>query len=120
MYCPKCGDLMEETDASDFRELYGPTCRIMYRCARGDMYLSPKMATDLYDSFVAKTAPPAKPAPQSFRWGSGWHCPLCGVPMEELKGTNAVLCPICGGNLGPFIYHLVELHPHRSDNGGWR
>jgi hypothetical protein len=23
------------------------------------------------------------------------------------------VCPACKGNLGPFIYEIVEFHPHR-------
>lgn len=40
--------------------------------------------------------------------------------MNAIQESNAILCPKCGGNLRPFMYHLIELHPHRSDDGGWR
>lgn len=77
------------------------------------MPLSLSMGKGLYESFVARSVPPKDPIRTGFRWGGTWYCPGCGVQMQEVSGTNGVVCPKCGGNLGPFIYRLVELHPHR-------
>jgi hypothetical protein len=71
------------------------------------------MAKGLYQSFVARSVRPIEPTPASFRRGGVWFCPGCGIQMEDAPGTNGVKCTQCGGNLGPFIYKLVELHPHR-------
>jgi tRNA(Ile2) C34 agmatinyltransferase TiaS len=103
MYCPKCGDPMDAEGAT-------------FKCARGEMILSMDMAKGLHESFVAPTVPPQKPThleSPSFRSGGDWFCPGCGVQMEDIPGTNGVKCSQCGGNLGPFIYMLIELHPHR-------
>jgi hypothetical protein len=45
MYCPKCGDVMEEK---------GET----FLCVRGNMPLSPRTARQLYASFVNKSQEP--------------------------------------------------------------
>jgi hypothetical protein len=101
MHCPKCGDAMDEDDATA-------------KCVRGEMELSQFLAKGLHDSFVARSVAPKQPVPsKAFRWGGSWFCPGCGVLMSEVPDTNGVICPDCGGNLGPFIYQLIEHHPHR-------
>ena len=100
MYCPKCGDELDESGTE-------------IQCVRGQMGLSQHLARGLYASFVARTVPPRELGPASFRWGGVWFCPGCGIEMKEVVGTNGVLCPACKGNLGPFIYEIVEFHPHR-------
>jgi hypothetical protein len=112
MYCPKCGELMEEI------EWYGSTelrKEVTYKCPRGYMELSLDLAKRLHEAFIARSVPPKEPVAtgrSSFFWGGNWFCPACGVSMKEIQGTTAVVCPNCRGNLGPFIYHLIELHPH--------
>jgi hypothetical protein len=100
MFCPKCGDAMSED---------GPEIE----CVRGQMGLSQFLAKRLSDSFVARSVPPKEPVPIGYRIGGTWFCPGCGVEMEEVAGTNGMICPDCKGNLGPFIFELVEFHPHR-------
>lgn len=78
------------------------------------MLLTQHMAKCLHESFIARSVPPKEPIPtDSFRWGGTWYCPGCGVQMQEIPATNGVVCPKCGGTLGPFLYRLVERHPHR-------
>ena len=97
MYCPKCGDVLEEKVGS-------------FRCVRGDMPLSGHLAKRLYACFVGKSEQPEDKQFGS-RYGGQWFCPGCGVPMEE-ETPGAVRCPQCSRNLGKFLYQLVELHPH--------
>ena len=101
MYCPKCGDVLEER--------YGT-----FVCIRGDMPLSRGMAEGLYTHFISKSE-----IPEAFRTvrrlGAGrWYCPACGVLMRE-DSSHEVRCPECGRDIGPFAYHLIELHPHLGD-----
>jgi len=100
MYCPKCGDALKEDGE-------------FLACERGEMQLSQHLAKGLFDSFVTRSVPPKEPVPSTFRWGGTWFCPCCGVAMQEAVGTNGIICPKCGGILGPFIYQLIEFHPHR-------
>lgn len=100
MYCPKCGDVLVEEGAT-------------YSCRRGEMQMSQHMANCLRDSFVLRCVPPEQAVATSFRWGGQWYCPGCGVLMSEITGTNGVECPRCRGNLGPFIYGLIEHNPHK-------
>jgi len=78
------------------------------------MELSKHMAELLFDAFIAQSVPPKDPVrPKSFRWGGAWFCLRCEKQMDEAVDSNAVQCQVCGGNLGPFIYELIEFHPHR-------
>jgi tRNA(Ile2) C34 agmatinyltransferase TiaS len=107
VYCPICGDHMDTEGAT-------------FECVRGEMVLSMDMAKGLHESFVARSVPPIEPTrvpSPSFRWGGIWFCPGCGIQMEDVAGTNGVKCSQCGGNLGPFIYMLIERHFHRSGDG---
>jgi len=96
MFCPKCGELLAEVNGE-------------LACIQGSMSLSARMRRDLDECFVARSRMP----PESnfdFRWGGNWFCPGCGCKMQEESG--AVTCPECHRNISPFLYHLVELHPH--------
>ena len=99
MYCPKCGEVMQEKGGT-------------FECVLGDMQLSAEMARHLYASFVSRTEEPEDfTFKDGSRWGEGWFCPGCGVAMRE-EVPGAVRCPQCRRNLGKYIYRLVELHPH--------
>jgi DNA-directed RNA polymerase subunit RPC12/RpoP len=102
MYCPYCGDLLKEKNGT-------------FVCVRGETELSPHVGRGIYDSFILKSVPHKKPAPSTFRWGGHWYCPACGMEMEQLPGTNGMICSHCSGNLGPFIYELIELNWHKLD-----
>ena len=79
-------------------------------CVRGGMELSRDMAERLNACFVAKSEDP-EDLRLSVTVGGRWYCPGCGVPMKE-EVSGVVRCPQCGRNLGKFLFHLVELHPH--------
>jgi tRNA(Ile2) C34 agmatinyltransferase TiaS len=100
MYCPKCGDQMEERGGT-------------FECTRGQMPLSQDMAHHLYASFVSRSEEPEEFAfaTPGYRWGGKWFCPGCGVLMQE-ESPGAVRCPKCRRNLGKYLHSLVELHPH--------
>jgi len=83
---------------------------------RGEMLLTQQIANGLREAFIARTVPRKKPTPATFHSGGTWFCPSCGVPMQEISGTNGVVCPKCCGNLGLFLYWLIERHPHRFGN----
>jgi hypothetical protein len=101
MYCPKCGETMEEVHDG-------------FKCVRGDMPLSEDLAKNLFAGFIAKSEVPPEftfPLESGYRWGGNWTCPGCGVAMaEEVPG--AVRCPQCHRNLGAYLNRLIELHPH--------
>lgn len=107
MYCPMCGDKLKQD---------GET----FTCMRGELDLTVHMARLLHASFVERSVPPKQPVAIKFRMGGTWFCPGCGVQMQEASGTNGVICPKCGGNLGPFLYELIEFNtPHRNGDQ-WR
>jgi hypothetical protein len=98
MYCPKCGDLLEQING-------------VWTCRRGDMPLSDHLSAALVDRYVLKIrASEHRPAP--FRWGGVWYCPGCGVQAQERDGL--VACHECGESLNEFLYELIELHPHKD------
>jgi hypothetical protein len=97
MYCPKCGDALQESQGS-------------FKCLRGDMELSRYIADRLYACFVAKSEEPEE-AKLAYKVGGRWFCPGFGIAMkEEIAGT--VRCSQCRRNIGNFIPQLVEFHPH--------
>jgi rubrerythrin len=102
MYCPKCGDSLEEQ-------------RGVFRCERGEMELSPFMAERLYSGFVSKTEEPEdfRFTQAGYRFGGKWICPGCGVLMHE-EEPGAVRCPQCRRNIGKYLRQLIELHPHEG------
>src|ERR1700722_13802985 len=110
MYCPKCGDVLEETAA-------------VFRCVRGDMELSRHLGDRLRACYITLSERPMEPPLSSIRYKGGvggrWFCPGCGVSTEE-KTTWDVRCPQCGRSIWGFIHDLVELHPHRDDDGRYR
>jgi uncharacterized Zn finger protein (UPF0148 family) len=98
MYCPKCSELLQNIDGE-------------LTCVSGDMALSKRMENDLYECFVSCSREPRE-REFEFVWGGTWFCPGCGDQMIE-GAKGAVRCPSCQRNLAEFIYHLVELHPHK-------
>lgn len=111
MYCPKCGDVLRETNET-------------FTCLRGDMELSQHLATHLFVCFVSKSEQPKEPPSVNeitYKGGVGglWFCPGCGVSMEE-KTPWAVRCPQCGRSIWQFLHELIEIHPHKADNGNFR
>ena len=96
MYCPKCGDLLEESKSG-------------VKCLKGQMPLSPDLARRLKECFILKSDEPSK-LRFTFGVGGKWFCPGCGVEMLEKDGY--VRCPQCELSLNEFIRHLVELHSH--------
>ena len=97
MYCPRCGDVMDDS---------GPTLR----CVRGNMPLSPHLDQRLRDGFTKGGQPPDEGA--RVNWGGHWFCPCCGVRMSHRDGR--VSCPDCGRALSPYLYQLIEIHPHED------
>lgn len=99
MFCPKCGETLVDVAGE-------------LTCPRGNMGLSQKMASDLYECFVTETRLP-KEREYNFQWGETWFCPGCGIQMIE-GDKGAVRCPQCHKNLSEFIYNLIERHPHEN------
>jgi uncharacterized Zn finger protein (UPF0148 family) len=101
LHCPKCGAVLKTKSGT----LY---------CDRGDMHFSPTLESAYRKHFDEKR----ERAPD-VRWkckvGGAWFCPKCGGPMRETEGR--IWCDACEVNLGAFVYHLIEHHPHRSESG---
>jgi hypothetical protein len=51
--------------------------------------------------------------------GGLWYCPGCGAEIIE-NSPGDLNCRICNKSLAPFVYVLVELHPHKNADGVWR
>jgi hypothetical protein len=88
-----------------------------FTCVRGGMALVQSTAKGLYETFISRAIPfkgPVKSDRESF-WGGEWFCPACGIQMEVVPWTKGMRCPQCGGNLGPFIYWLIEAHYHKLE-----
>ena len=98
MFCPKCGDTLVEKNG-------------VLTCVRGNMPLSPKLNRDFHDCFATNTRQPRESHWKN-RIGGAWYCPGCGVRTTE-EEPGVVRCPSCKRNLGEFLLHLIELHPHR-------
>ena len=103
MYCPKCGDLLEETNGT-------------FRCNRGEMEMSQHLAAHLYAYFISRSEQPrgAPPISEPVRKRSadgGWFCPCCGIAMDE-ETHWGLGCSRCGLGLYQFLFELVEHHPH--------
>jgi rubredoxin len=101
MYCPRCGDGMEETKGT-------------FVCVRGNMPLSPYIAKHLYAVFVSNSEDSKDFIPNRVgrKLGGTWFCPACGVQMTE-EAPSVVSCPSCGRNMAKkYVEQLIELHPH--------
>jgi hypothetical protein len=86
-----------------------------FTCVPGEMQLSRHLHDSLSDVFVthARSA-----RPWALKWGGRWFCPGCGV--EATADRQHVRCEKCGEYLDEFLHQLIELHPHRADDGnGW-
>jgi len=105
MHCPYCGDSLKEQNGT-------------FICVGGEMELSKHAGDGIYESFILRSSPPKQPVPSTFRWGGHWFCPACGIEMEQTLNANGMLCPRCRGNLGPFIYELIEFNPHKLNKNG--
>jgi hypothetical protein len=96
MYCPRCGDSLEDTDGT-------------LACVRGEMPLSKDLGRRLRECFEEKSR---EPIDERVLVGGQWFCPGCGVATKE-EVPGAVRCVRCGRSLGEFMFALVELHPHK-------
>ena len=103
LHCPKCGDLLVEGQQT----LY---------CPRGEMEFSP-ILDRAYRRHFADRVEPAPDVHWKCKIGGDWFCPQCGCKMRESEGR--ILCAECAVNLGAFVYHLIELHPHKTESGTW-
>jgi len=96
MYCPKCGDELQNV-------------RGALTCLRGDMPLSPSLSAAFTEIFVHKSR--TAPCHRNAHLISGaWYCPGCGIPLVEELGST--VCPRCNQSLDEFLFPLIELHPH--------
>lgn len=98
MFCPKCGEEMEQSSG-------------IWICGRGEMHLSALLSRAFTDVYLLKTRPPEN-QPVNFKVDGPWYCPGCGIPAEAQNGS--VTCSQCGQSLNEFLWPLVELHPHKA------
>ncbi len=97
MYCPKCCALMSNATGA-------------WMCTNG---------LELSANFGEKLEATYRSAFRGGRAGSFklqpgvWYCPSCGIQLDEQMS-----CDECGKSLRPFLYELVELHPHPDGKGG--
>jgi hypothetical protein len=104
MFCPKCGESLDQVDG-------------VWACRRGEMPLSGHLSAEFTEIYVLKIRA-SEPHRATFQWGGTWYCPGCGVRFEEQAGM--MTCDQCGQSLNEFLFELVEFHPHKDVNGKWR
>src|SRR3954470_3431490 len=91
-YCPKCGQLVVEENG-------------LWECSSGGLQFSQSLRERLAATYGASFVPGRKPAlPMQV---STLFCPSCCTPLDP----DAV-CPECGRDFRPFVYPLIEWHPH--------
>lgn len=79
---------------------------------RRDATLSQNLHDQLSEVFVSRTRA-ARQVPLD--WGGSWFCPGWGVAATT--DPKHVRCGKCGQYLDEFLHALVELHPHRAQDG---
>ena len=104
MFCPKCGEEMQQING-------------LWACGRGEMPINALVSKAFTDVYILKIRT-AEQRPVAFQMGGPWYCPGCGVPAEMRDGS--LTCNQCGQSLDEFLWHLIELHPHRTKDGTWR
>ncbi len=94
MYCPKCGNEMEDVNGT-------------LTCGSGNMPL-----TRVVQEYLTHHFPVQTPRPSDVCLGvelNRWFCPACGVPLHDLA------CPSCGGSIRSVHHGLVERHFHEGE-----
>ena len=105
MFCPKSGEVLDESPAG------------VFECKPGRMQLSAELSRRFRSCYVLREIQPKdEPFGQGMTVGGSWYCPGCGVRAEEASPGD-VRCPRCRLALNEFVYPLVELHPHLKANG---
>lgn len=102
MYCPKCNSLLEEDR------------RGWLRCSSGQLEFSIDVSRRLR-AMHGERALGSEPNP-TFT-GLDFFCPGCGIAIP--KGTADATCSSCGVALRPFVFALIELHPHGNGAGAY-
>jgi len=102
VFCPKCGKQMDLVNGT-------------FACVSGEMPLSRNLHDQLSEVFVSRSRS-ARAMP--LNWGGSWFCPGCGVAATT--DDEHVRCGRCGEYLDEFLHALVELHPHRAQDGKGR
>lgn len=100
MFCPKCGSELVYQDGE-------------LTCIAGDMRLSRYMEQTITERY-GRHKPPGHPAEASTD-RDPWYCPGCGIPLGQ-----DLVCPSCHVSLADLQHHLVELHPHKAEDGRFR
>jgi hypothetical protein len=98
-YCPKCGQVAVEKNG-------------MWTCSSGGLEFSKDLGDRLAAAYSAVfvaggTAPLRLPNATSL-----WFCPACCLPVDP-EGS----CAQGHSTLKPFLFELVELHPHADGRG---
>ena len=101
MYCPKCSAPLDEDP------------RGWLKCSSGQLEFSVDISRKLRAAYGGVAAA-AVTTPDLT--GGDFFCPGCATAIPKGKGTA---CPSCGVSLRPFIWSLVELHPHGNGAGGY-
>jgi hypothetical protein len=99
MYCPYCGRAVTLIDG-------------VLTCTDGEMPLSPHLQAVLAERFAVDI--PRPPDVAEGQRLDAWFCPACGVRLGP-----GLICPSCGRTLRDLHHQLVELHPHRDEEGNW-
>ena len=98
-YCPKCGELVVEKSG-------------LWECSSGGLQFSEHLGGRLAATYGAAFIPGRKPAvPMQIET---LFCPACCVAVDR-----EYACPECGRGLRPFIFELIEFHPHADGRGSW-
>ena len=115
MFCPKCGNHLIWHNGELF-------------CDKGGTGLSPMVTRWLHQAIVTTPHLPVVATNLKEITHDAWYCPRCASPMSSRErepdaiGAETLerICGHCGFIIpGRIIYQLVELHPHKSNDGGW-
>jgi hypothetical protein len=99
VFCPHCGRTLTESGGKFF-------------CYPGQACFAGELAAAFRQRFPAQ-----RPADPEFEAGcqpDRWFCPGCGVPHRE-----GLACLDCGGSIEDLRARLMELAPHRDEDGSW-
>jgi uncharacterized paraquat-inducible protein A len=101
MFCPKCAAELVSYKGS-------------LTCLTGEMGLSQQLEQIRLERYGRHEPRPKQPVSTSSA-NNPYYCPGCSSLLD-----SEMVCPDCHLSLKDQRHTLIELHPHKSADGGWR